>query len=125
MIAINNHIAETGLRTVNVRLFKKSRLHKNATPPISNCATHTCANTNFKRLILIALFIFFIHDFKFTCLFSTLISHINLLFIVIYLFFIKFTFPAYGGRLIKLLLPLRAFSKTIIINIRVIPQPFI
>uniref|UniRef100_UPI002263ADF5 hypothetical protein n=4 Tax=Enterobacterales TaxID=91347 RepID=UPI002263ADF5 len=58
VIAINNHIAETGFRTVNVRLFKKSGLHKNATASISNYATHTCANTNFKRLILIALLIF-------------------------------------------------------------------
>ncbi|HFG3645069.1 TPA: hypothetical protein ACGGNH_005129, partial [Escherichia coli] len=82
VIAINNHIAETGFRTVNVRLFKKSGLHKNATASISNYATHTCANTNFKRLILIALLIFLIHDFKFTYLFSTLISHVNLFFIV-------------------------------------------
>ncbi|HGG6200739.1 TPA: hypothetical protein ACJG5W_004658, partial [Salmonella enterica subsp. enterica serovar Schwarzengrund] len=59
VIAIDNHIAETGLRTVNISFFKKMVLHKEATLPTSNCATHTCANTNIKRLILIALLIFY------------------------------------------------------------------
>ncbi|WP_368765275.1 hypothetical protein, partial [Klebsiella pneumoniae] len=60
VIATNNHIAGIGPRTVNDGFIKKGvykSLHKNVTPPASNYTTHMYANTNLKRLILIALLI--------------------------------------------------------------------
>lgn len=61
MITTNNHIVGIGPRTVNDGFIKRGvykNLYKNVTPPASNYTTHMYANTNLKRLILIALLIF-------------------------------------------------------------------
>lgn len=60
VIIYDNHWLITGISCYRLDLSKNGvykNLHKNATPPARNYTTHMYANTNLKRLILIALLI--------------------------------------------------------------------